>query len=97
MVNSRRRSLGFNAGFNNIGANYSTEVQQEIVSLDDGDFKIIPHPDGQGRTMAIRREDTVTVMTIRYVKTGLFKNKNSTETSMTQFNSDGVYQDGRKL
>jgi len=97
MGTSSKKAFGFGASGNSIGGNYLSEIQQEIVSLNDGDFKIIPHPDGQGSTIATRRGDSVTVIYKRFVRTGILKKGYRVVSDLTEIKGDGVYQNGRKL
>ena len=97
MGTSSKKVLGFDVSGDGIGANYISEIQQAIVSLKDGDFKIIPHPDGQGLTIATRSGDSYTIMNKWFVRTGLLKKDYRVLSDLTEIKGDGVYQNGRKL
>jgi len=97
MGTSSKKAFGLDASGNSIGGNYLSEIQQEIGSLNDGDCKIILHPDGHGSTIVTRNGYSVTILTNRSIKTGILKKGYKVQNDLTELKGDGVYQNGRKL
>jgi hypothetical protein len=78
-----------------VGADYRSEIIQEITNLEDGDAKIIFFADGKGLAIATRNRDQVTIAIKLVVRDGIFGKK--ILTNILEINDGGVYENGRKI
>ena len=78
-----------------VGADYRSEIFQEITNLEDEGVKIIPFADGKGLAIATRNRDQVTIAIKLVVRDGIFGKK--ILTNILEINDGGVYENGRKI
>jgi|GEM_PF-5198436 len=78
-----------------VGADYRSEIFQEIINLEDEEVKIIPFADGKGLAIATRIRDQVTIAIKLVVRDGVFRKKILTD--ILKINDGGVYENGRKI
>jgi hypothetical protein len=78
-----------------VGADYRSEIIQEITNLEDEEVKIIPFADGKGLAIATRNRDQVTIAIKLVVRDGIFRKK--ILTNILEINDEGVYENGRKI
>jgi hypothetical protein len=97
MGTSKKMGVEAQAGSDGVGLSYLSEIKQEVITLDDNDFKIIPHPDGLGYTIATRRKDLITIVTRMFIKDGFLKRSLRITNDVLERKKDGWYQNGRKL
>jgi hypothetical protein len=98
MAVAKRKHLGGEAGYDHVGFDYSTDIIQEIVKVEVGEMKIIPHTDGKGFSLVTRVDAiTFTVITKRFVADGILKHGIKGLIEVLEYKPDGVFLNGRKL